>query len=44
MSYWGWLEEGLRYRFNREVEFNLLDDERQSSSFESVFEKLIKKM
>jgi len=43
ISCWEALSEGFRYRFNKEMEINLLDKKLQSRSWDSIFEKLVDK-
>jgi len=43
ISYWELLEDCFKYRFNKEIEYNLLDYKRQDASMDNVFAKLIKK-
>jgi len=43
ISYWEALAEGFRYRFNKEMEINLLDKKLENLSWDSIFEKLVDK-
>jgi len=43
ISYWELLENYFKYRFNKEIEYNLLDSKRQNTSMDNIFAKLIKK-
>jgi hypothetical protein len=43
VSCWEALAEGFRYRFNKEMEINLLDKKIENASWDSVFEKLVDK-
>ena len=43
ISCWEALAEGFRYRFNKEMEINLLDKKLENLSWDSIFEKLVDK-
>ena len=43
ISYWELLENGFNYRYNKEIEYNLLDSKRLDTSMDTIFNKLIKK-